>query len=362
MTINFTVVGSTVKIKFGPVQHNYTYRVCLATVIKEYNCYKDIEKTEPGQDNVVFTDVEPDTYRIYVQKLPDPDNPMIVTKPFNVSEPPLTEKTTIAASTVAIITMACLLFVAGVTTLYFCLKRKRCQCSPMNWKICNCASYQRTPQSAPNNRAEDEENSSMLEILPVYYDESESFTSAVKEVCSYLNKWAKCRINHNWLSSFYDNPELSFKESYPNGTLLIFLSSKMWTFLNSHQHSTDLQTKIFKNVLMESSGKEFRKMIVSFHPLPGLKERFHCIKIYRIRKQIVGHNDNRFDINTEDLYQMLKEINGDDEEVKQGWSGYEQILSLFNATKFIPENDLDFGRHSFLNGERIINQKNIQNN
>jgi hypothetical protein len=200
----------------------------------------------------------------------------------------------------------------------------------------------------------------MLEILPVYYDESESFTSAVKEVCSYLNKWAKCRINHNWLSGFYDNPEQSFKESYPNGTLLIFLSSKMWTFLNSHQHSTDLQTKIFYNVLMESSGKEFRRMIVSFHPLPGLKERFHCIKIYRIRKQIVGHNDNRFDINTEDLYQMLKEINGDDEEVKQGWSGYEQILSLFNATKFIPENDLDCGRHSILNGDRIINQKNIQ--
>ena len=42
MTINFTVEGTTVKIKFGPIQDNFTYRVCLVKESVEYDCYKNL--------------------------------------------------------------------------------------------------------------------------------------------------------------------------------------------------------------------------------------------------------------------------------------------------------------------------------
>ena len=199
-----------------------------------------------------------------------------------------------------------------------------------------------------------------MEVLPVFYEESDTFTLAVQKTCLYLSKWANCHINYDWASKFLNNPELSFKDSHPNCILLIFLSSRMLTLLNGYQLQDDPKSKILNKILVESVGKAFQRMVASFHPLPGLGEYLHCSRIYRIRKPTIGNMDNKVEINTEDLYQMLKEINGNEGEIKQGWSGYGEMCSLSTAIKYIPEKDFDCWRHSDSNVVYNIKQKNRQ--
>ncbi|XP_045165169.2 uncharacterized protein LOC123529047 isoform X2 [Mercenaria mercenaria] len=360
MKINFTVVGSMVEVKFGPVQEDMTYRVCLSPVSKDYECYSN-EVAQQGQDVVVFKNVEAGTYRIFVQRGGNPDNPMYASKPFNVTEvPPETPEPRIAGSVVAIITMTCLLFVAGLTTLCFCLMRERCHCIPWNCKICSCVLYHRTPHSVPNNIQEDgEDDDSILQVLPLYYDESEVFTTAVQKICLYLSKWSNCRINYNWTASYSNEPSLSIKDNHLNCILLIFLSSKMWKLLSDCQQDTDQTTQLFKRVL-ESNGKAFQKMVISLHPLAVNGKCSKGINIFRMTKRALVGNQHGLEMNTEDLYTMLEQLNVETRAVQRGWSSFEELSVLYEAIKYIPEIDLDLGEHLFVSkDDNNINRETL---
>lgn len=206
----------------------------------------------------------------------------------------------------------------------------------------------------------------MLEILPLYYNESEDFTFAVEKICMYVRKWSNYRVNPDWISGFLSTPAVSFKEKHPNGVLLIILSSKMWTLLNeafydsNYQGQNDPRSKVFRKILIETDGKPYSKVIVSLHPLVQTKKHLKGIEILTITKYGMRQTQSILEMNTEELYLMLEFFN-DAGRVRPGWAAYEEMTVLYNAIKHVPRSDLYIDQHIDISKDILDNCKQIVN-
>lgn len=163
----------------------------------------------------------------------------------------------------------------------------------------------------------------------------------------HLGKWANCKINVDWTTNFSNEPLLSLEEKPLNSILLIVLSSRMWTLLNKESLSSDFEcnedekSELFRRILSEKDGNMYRRIIVSLLPLKETGRELKGMLVYSMTKHIPGRNQDQLQINTEDLYAILKLINEETETLQRGWSSYEELLTLLNSIKCVPKSSVN---------------------
>ncbi|KAL4226080.1 hypothetical protein ACF0H5_014068 [Mactra antiquata] len=327
-SIKTEITDLDIHVTFGPVDVYAEHVVCLLKLDTVVNylplvCFRNL----------------------VVPKVKTSDEQFFVSKSFNVTAN-VPKEDNLSHLTILSITMTCLVLVTVITTCYFCIIRKhRSKLDILaggissGCRICDCQSIYQKPSYVPNNAA-DEDKDAIVEILPVYYSESESFKSAVHECCLYLSKWGECEMKFDWMNE--NNPTiLSQRTEKPSYIALLFLSSKMLVNFDdiilktNTTHYNDPLTPKFRGVYANA----MTKVVVALQPV---QESISVVKdkLELTKKDI--SNQNQLEMNTGELHELLRMLKMD-RSIENGWCQPSELSRLLNAIRLVPPTDLNIG-------------------